>query len=465
MNQRLQWVPLISLVLFLVYLAILWVAGGASRADVAGQVVVRVASMVSLGAVAAFGARPWLDVRPVLFLLVVITLIPAIQLIPIPASLWAAVPGRAALIAADLPSSARPLSLVPDLTVNALASLCVPFAGLALIAQLKRPQLLGVDILVLAVLASGVMGLAQLAGVVVENPLINHGLGEVSGNFANRNHFALFLAIGCATLPVWAVQGAEQVRWRGVVGLALVILLLLIVLATGSRSGSVLAVVGTVAGITIVWPGLMRGLRTLPRWLSVVGLVVLIAALAGLIALSFGASRAVALSRVFDQDVAEDLRWRAAPVVFVMAKHFFPVGIGFGGFDPLFRMHEPDALLSPSYLNHAHNDLLEIILEGGVLSLVVLLAALGWWAVASYRVWRAQPESGILNARLGSVIVLLLLLGSAVDYPVRTPMMMMMVVIAAVWLHWGARASFGARAMSGGRSVAKAGQRPGARGG
>jgi hypothetical protein len=31
----------------------------------------------------------------------------------------------------------------------------------------------------------------------------------VSGTFANRNHFALFMAIGCVLAPAWAVQSSR----------------------------------------------------------------------------------------------------------------------------------------------------------------------------------------------------------------------------------------------------------------
>ena len=54
-----------------------------------------------------------------------------------------------------------------------------------------------------------------------------------------------------------------------------------------------------------------------------------------------------------------------------MLKDFLPTGIGFGAFDPAFRVFEPDSSLSPLYLNHAHNDLVELALTGGIAALLM----------------------------------------------------------------------------------------------
>ena len=118
----------------------------------------------------------------------------------------------------------------------------------------------------------------------------------------------------------------------------------------------------------------------------------------------------------------------------------FQRGTGFGTFDPVYRMGEPDALLQTVYFNHAHNDWLEVILDGGIASIIMLAAALGWAALASVKAWR-QSDTGAALALTGAVTLLLVLLASIPDYPARTPMIMAIVVIAGVWLHSGSRLS------------------------
>jgi len=111
------------------------------------------------------------------------------------------------------------------------------------------------------------------------------------------------------------------------------------------------------------------------------------------------------------------------------------VGSGFGGFDPIFRINEPFDLLKTTYFNHAHNDFLEIVLDGGLPAALLLAGALAWWGYASFRAVRSTlvaPDD--VPPLLGSALLLLLCIASLFDYPARTPMMMAMTIIAAIWL-------------------------------
>ncbi|RYE96337.1 MAG: hypothetical protein EOO77_41165 [Oxalobacteraceae bacterium] len=116
-----------------------------------------------------------------------------------------------------------------------------------------------------------------------------------------------------------------------------------------------------------------------------------------------------------------------------MIRTYFPFGAGMGSFDPIFRMHEPFALLKPTYFNHAHNDFLEIVLNAGLPGLLLLLIALGWWGWKSMVAWRG--DAAHILPRLGSVMLLLILIASIIDYPARTPIIMAMAMIAAIWLN------------------------------
>jgi O-antigen ligase len=152
--------------------------------------------------------------------------------------------------------------------------------------------------------------------------------------------------------------------------------------------------------------------------------------LAGLVFLGFNADRAASLDRLLALETGADMRVRAFPTVWSMTAEFFPAGSGLGSFDAVFRGREPLALLKPTYFNHAHNDWLELVLETGAVGLLLLGAAVAWWASASWRAWRDRAPV----ARLGSGVVALIMAASIVDYPARTPMIMAVLVVAACWL-------------------------------
>jgi O-antigen ligase len=431
-------------------MAALWLAGGASRADVAGQVVSRAAATAVLVTALLFAERPsFTGHRAVLVVLILALALPLLQLVPLPPAIWQALPGRDVIArAAQLAGENqpwRPLSMVPSATGNAATSLIVPAAALYCLSGLRaaeRPWLPGAVLVLIT--ASMFVGLIQFSGSRFTQPLINY-TNDVSGTFANRNHFAVFLALGCLVLPVWAFAGRRRPAWRVPVAGGLFLLLVLTILASGSRAGMVGAGLGLVLGPLTVREDLQRALRGRPRWVlpaivaTIVGLIVVF------VLLSTTLGRAVSVERLMAEDVGRDMRSRGLPTVLAMVAHYLPFGTGLGSFDPMFRLNEPFALLKLTYFNQAHNDYLGITLDAGLPGVLVVAAALIWWLRASWKVWRstgvgsaAPLGPSVAIGRLGSAMLLLLFLASAVDYPMRTPLMMAVAVIAGCWLAWGA---------------------------
>lgn len=446
-----------SFILLAAFLCVLWVAGGASRADVLGQVVVRTAALVSLLALILFGRTPDLSaMRPVGWFLAAAFFLTLLQLTPLPPAVWQALPGRAVLSGAAAVSGQsqpwRPLTMSPGATANAAASLIVPLLVLLLMIRLReheRKILPG--LLLLLISASMFVGLLQFSGIAFKNPLINDAIGQVSGTFANRNHFALFMAFGCLVAPAWPFLGGRTPQWRGPVAICLILLFELAILASGSRAGLLLGILALGLGITIAQRAIRRALDGYPRWVFPALIVVMIGIVGGITLLSFSANRAISINRFVASDLGQDMRSRAFPTVVDMVREYFPVGTGFGSFDPVFRLHEPLQLLRVSYFNHAHNDLLEVVLDGGIGGLALLLAAILWWGTASLRAWRGSRTSSHTIAKLGSAMLLLVALASAFDYPARTPMIMATIIIASIWLS-------GDRAQSAALALPKGGQ-------
>lgn len=425
-----------ALLLFLLLLGTLWVAGGASHADVTGQVVTRTATWLILVLAILCGVRPMgRSTGPVFWLVLATMLLVLLQLVPLPPGLWTALPGREFLLSAPLSQETwRPWSLTPSTTINAASSLIVPVVTLYLVSAMPQEERAWLPAIMLgAIFLSMLVGLLQFSGFMIDNPFINDTRGSVGGTFANRNHFALFLAMGCLIAPVWAFAGKQNARWRAPVALAFMTLFALIILATGSRAGILTGLLALALGLALCWHNVRRALHGAPRWVFPTLIAAIIGVIALFILVSIAADRAESVRRAFEIDPGQDMRTRGLPTVLSMIAAYFPAGAGFGGFDPIFRLHEPFQLLKPTYFNHAHNDFLEIVLDGGLPALLLMLVAIGWYGMASMRAWRGSGRHSVLP-KLGSAILFLVFVASAFDYPARTPMMMAMIVIAGLWL-------------------------------
>lgn len=437
----------VSLPLFLFFglMALLWVTGGASRGDAVGQLMTRAGACAVVVIALLGGGRPDVGaVRPVFILLIGAFLLVVIQLIPLPAAWWAVLPGRDLLPLPNESSFWRPISMVPGATLNSLFSLIVPAATLLVFIQASdRERLSFLSILVVFVVSAVLLGLAQFAGSTFNNPLINDVTGNVSSVFANRNHFALLVAIGCILLPVWAFTDSKALRWRGPFAAALVLLFILVVIAIGSRAGLVIVAIALALVFALVGKPIKRRLHRAPPWvfpaLAFTSLLVLFA----FVAVSFFAERVEAIDRLLAVSVDEDLRTQSRPTIFVMIWTYFPWGAGLGSFDFAFRLNEPDQLLAIPYFNQAHNDYLGIMLDAGLPGLILLLSAIIWWASATFRVVRAPHSEAVMLARLGSAMLLLIFVASVTDYPARTPIIMAFIVIGGAWLAHGCSVSRG----------------------
>jgi hypothetical protein len=109
-----------------------------------------------------------------------------------------------------------------------------------------------------------------------------------------------------------------------------------------------------------------------------------------------------------------------------------------GTFVPVYAMFERPEDVSISYVNHAHNDLLELWLEAGVFGLALLGVFVIWLARRSIQIWSAPPpQAEDLDwsiARGATMIPTLLLIHSFFDYPLRTGAIMGMMAFACAVL-------------------------------
>lgn len=448
--------PPAATIILVFMLGALVVAGGASRTDALGQAVVRLAAFASLAFAALF--LPRLDVRELrssAFLMACIIALPLLQLIPLPPSIWHLLPGASfGKVADDLLHEGqhwRPVTLVPSATLSALYSLAVPVAVWVLGASLKPSSRGWLPSAVMAIAGVAMLvALVQAAGNRFDQPLIGYK-NQVSGVFANRNHFALMMALGCLVAPMWALTGErDSWKWRGPVAIGLILLFVLGTLASGSRAGMAAIAAAFVIGPILVRHDIARVMKRSPRWVIWLSAILLSVTLGAAIVASVSTDRAVSITRLLDQDIGSDMRARALPTVLIMLKAYFPVGIGFGGFDAAFRTIEPFTLLKPTYFNQAHDDILGVVIDGGAPALLILLVAITWWIRMTWKVWRCpQLLEPVIWGRAGSMVIALTFFASIVDYPARVPIIMAMLTIAGLWLTWGGSAASDASSLPG----------------
>lgn len=432
--------PSLAMVLLVILLVALTFAGGASRGNVLGQVIVRAAAWALLIVAILFG--PWPDIRsgrPVAILLAAAIFLAAVQLIPLPPAVWLQFPGRdlisQAAVAAGEPQPWRSWSITPSATMNTLFSLIVPATTLWLVLGLKKheySQLLGV--MLSLVLIGALVGLIQVSGIGLDNPFINETRGRFSGTFANTNHFALQLAIGCLLAPAWLLRQSNLRPLSSLAGLASILFFVSGLLVGGSRAGLFLGGVALLLAFMLGVARFKEGAKAHRRWVFPVAATGIAAVIISLVMASLLAGRANSVDQLVDRDPGQDLRAQALPTLWKMIVDYFPLGSGFGSFDPAFRIHEPFSMLKPTYFNHAHNDFIEVVITAGIPGMVLTLAAMCWWAWESFGAWRGGSASQTALPKLGAAILLLIFLASAVDYPARSPTIMAWSVIAAVWL-------------------------------
>jgi O-antigen ligase len=120
-----------------------------------------------------------------------------------------------------------------------------------------------------------------------------------------------------------------------------------------------------------------------------------------------------------EQDPLDDMRWQYAANGIATLRAQFPLGSGFGSFRDAYAQFEPVAEMGRSFALHAHNDVLETAIEGGLPGALLLIAGIGLIAWAAIKTLASRRQAGSL-AIAASIAAAVPLLHSLVDYPLRT---------------------------------------------
>ena len=429
----------------IVLAAALLLGGGTMQGLPGDAIVIATGLLLAVLLVAAWPAPALRPYRLELSLLAAVLALPLLQLVPLPPALWTALPGRAVLAAQQaavgIAPHWAPLSLDPAGTWRAWLAL-LPGASLFVAAlTLDTRALTRLTALIpLLALAGALLGFAQVAGGP-GSPLRLFAYtqrGSAEGFFANRDHFADLLNVAMLLSAAWLIALWLQPRAARralamAAGWVMLAALLIGLLLTQSRAGVALGALTLLAIVVQAW----RAGHAQPGLTRRVALALLVIAM---LALQWGLYAVLAR---LHQDPFEDARWWIMRTTWIAAQHYGFLGSGIGSFVHVLPQFQARATLIPPYVNHAHDDYLELWLEGGIPALALMLAFVVWWLWRSLRAWRMLPAMAAADAHAAlpmlvrcaaAIGVLLLLLHASVDYALRTLALEATLAVLCAWL-------------------------------
>jgi O-antigen ligase len=354
---------------------------------------------------------------------------PLLQLLPLPFSLWQMLPGRAvyaealAAFGASGDAGMRPLSLVPRATESAWLALLPPLGVFLVAISLNETALRRIVYLFIAItVVQAILGLVQFGGgasTTFRTSLSD--IGSAVGTYVNRNHLAGMLAmalpVALGLLASRIGRSRESLRYqsRGLLKRlassisqpsrlnqsmllgAVCIAILLGIVFSRSRSGITLAMLG------IFLSAVIYGLRLGGKRSTKLAVLFTVAGLA--LALEVGL--APVLERFSVAGALEDARWAIYGSSMAAVALFFPFGSGLGSFPEVYRRFQPDDIRQ--FVNHAHNDYIEYLFEGGLVAAVVIVLFLVLYARAWPRLLKLSRWGTLSFMQAGAGIGLLLM--------------------------------------------------------
>ncbi len=429
----------------LVAFALLFLTGGSARGDVQSLAILNPALITCCGvALLTLRREHCVERKRLAYFVGFIFFLGLLYIVPQPVHLEAYSRGLSNIAdiraATDVSGSAQTLAMAPQAALQPGFFLFAPLAVILFAVQLGRDELrLALLPMIILGCVSGIVGVLQLAGDA-RGPLYFYNMtnnGSAVGLFANRNHAAVFLACLFPMLAIFAGpshgKSGDGRNTRQLVATAVAIILIPLILVTGSRSGMLTAIIGLMGGVLLyVSTGQAhRGSKARMPHIPVLAVTVVTC----LVFATIYFSRAEAIERIFVENKTVDVRadfWTSGMPLFWQ---YFPFGFGPGAFVPAFQVDEPIALLDGSYLNRLHNDWLETGVTYGVPGILLMLAGAFYYFWRTFHLWvRCDgARRSVALGRMASVIIVILAIASLSDYPLRTPAMMGFAALVWFW--------------------------------
>jgi O-antigen ligase len=405
-----------------VFLFLCLILGGSSRAAWGSVALQSMAPwLIAYAALAERSVEQTRGSRMLLWLLGAWFALVLLQLVPLPPGSWTQLPGRETLASGyrelgyTLPW--LPLAMAPYDLLRALVALLPPAAALLMVLRLRQSEAGVAAAIVIAAMAGVTLGALQVGGGGPDqSPWYPYEITNVGavGFFANSNHMGslLLVAFPFAMALVARRSGSGSssnfAKLSFVLGAAGCLMI-----AIGVALNRSLAALGLFIPVAFASILLLRQGSRHKRLIAPVAAVAVVICLAVLTGSGLRAELAGGDTSSF---VTRADMWRNT---LRLIAGTFPLGTGVGSFPSIYVLGEDPRAVGLTYINHAHNDFLEIVLETGLLGLLMLLASLIWWLLTTFGVWRSPSSSEF--SRAATIASGALILHSIVDYPLRTP--------------------------------------------
>jgi O-antigen ligase len=406
-----------------VYLFACLVLGGASAAGFLANLLLQIAALPLIGwsLWQLLQSKPATQIRAPLGLLALLVIVALLQLVPLPPSIWTLLPGRGSVAEGyrllGLPLPWLSLSLSPEGTVASLLWLLPAFAVLLgmLTLGLFRARWIG-GVIVGVTLASVALGALQViggSGGVYFYRTTNYG--QAVGFFANSNHNATLLLV---CIPFLAALQATLLQKgaspRSASAIRLLVGGIYAVIIVGLLINSSLAGIGLGVPVALsTWLIFGRQRPTFRRGLTVATVTASAAAILLIAIGPFG-------NNLFGEqrNNVELSRKTSFALTLRAAREYFPIGSGLGSFQPVYHTQEPLTSVTTTFMNHAHSDWLELLLETSIAGIAVAGFFFAWWFMRLRAIWRSEKRDPFAQAAV--IATAAMLLHSLVDYPLRT---------------------------------------------
>jgi len=216
-----------------------------------------------------------------------------------------------------------------------------------------------------------------------------------AGLFANENHLSLLFVISVPLLIVLF----RQTRFP-LLCIPLILLLMLFQLVVGSRAGIAMIAVASIAS-----------------YLFIVARSWLLAGILLLLAVGGGYFLITGAEPIKDFDPQNNFnRLTFLNNTIAAIKDHMPFGTGIGTFTLIYPQYGFSTGVFSNYVNHTHNDYLELVLEGGIFAAGLILV---YFSILTMRVMSLRQNLTDMH-RAALLGIFFILLHSIVDYPLRT---------------------------------------------
>lgn len=362
-----------------------------------------------------------------------------LYIIPLPLGVWSELSGRELYrevfrwleTDGDM-NTVKTLSLIPLNSLSLLVT-ALPVAALFLaITSISEKSLkLVIYAFLISATAQGILAFLQYAnynsalafvGVAASNP--------PKGTYLNQNHFTAFMEMAepialALMINALLIKEGGYFKKTSLIFLFATISLLLTFSAfvTTSRMGTALLLLSIVLSFWAMTTTEIRKTVAVPILiLRLVLLAVIVIAQLTMIKTIVSTT-----AEMQPEVILGDLRWDMFRATWEGIKAFFPFGSGPGTMPQIIYAFLPadNLTFQTRFINHVHNDYLELVFEMGIIGVGIILIFIGlyvrqWLIISSHESSHEKDSTNILQSGAG-VGILIFLIFSLTDFNLHTP--------------------------------------------